>query len=117
MEKFEKEDAEVATLFAELTAGIECEKRRMFGCSVGFINGNMFAGVFADRLFFRIGMEDRERLKADNVVLREFEPVSGRKMKEYLEIAGTKGGLRLLRSLTKMAEANTRALPAKVKKK
>ena len=34
------------------------EQRKMFGMPAGFINGNMFMGVFADGLVFRLSPAD-----------------------------------------------------------
>lgn len=40
------------------------EQRRMFGCPCAFVSGNMFTGVFEDRVFLRLGDEDRTRFLA-----------------------------------------------------
>jgi len=113
MDKFEKQDEQTARLFRELVAGSGCEERKMFGYAVGFIGGNMFAGVFADRLFFRVAAAEQVRMKAEIPGLRDFEPVKGRRMKDYLEIGGKVGDLEALRRLARTAEAATRALPVK----
>ena len=57
--------------------------RPMFGNFAGFVNGNMFIGVFGEAVFVRLDEDDRGAL------LREagtaiFEPMSGRPMKEYV---------------------------------
>jgi TfoX/Sxy family transcriptional regulator of competence genes len=116
MEKFKKQDETAARLFELLVKGIDCERRKMFGYSVAFINGNMFAGVFADRLFFRIKTEDQAAMKAAEKGLRDFEPMSGRRMKEYLEIDAEAADPSSLQELVTIAERNARALPAKAKK-
>jgi TfoX/Sxy family transcriptional regulator of competence genes len=36
--------------------------RPMFGQLVAFLNGNMFMGLFGDRLFFRLSEADRARV-------------------------------------------------------
>ena len=39
-----------------------CEKKKMFGSPVYFINRNMFAGVQADNLFIRLSEPDRAEI-------------------------------------------------------
>jgi len=34
----------------------------MFGNLAGFVNGNMFCGLFGEKLFVRVGGDDRDRL-------------------------------------------------------
>ena len=46
-------------LLEEAMGTRECERRKMFGCPAWFVNGNMFAGAFADRIFLRLSEEDR----------------------------------------------------------
>lgn len=61
------------------------EKRKMFGYSVTFINGNMFMGVHGNSIILRLPDNDREeflRLKS----ARQFEPMPGRPMREYVVI-------------------------------
>ena len=116
MEKFEKENVETAALFSELMVGVECERRRMFGCSVAFLNGNMFAGVFADRLFFRLDAEARAALGDRARELRVFEPVKGRAMKAYMELPGKPRDDTLFADLLGLAVECAKALPAKEKK-
>ncbi len=116
MEKFEKENAETAGLFAQLMAGVECERRKMFGCSVAFLNGNMFAGVFADRLFFRLDAAARAGLGARIRELSVFEPVKGRAMKAYMELPGKRRDDTLFADLLDLAFECAKALPVKEKK-
>ena len=116
MEKFEKEDAETVGIFSDLMVGVECERRRMFGCSVAFLNGNMFAGVFADRLFFRLDAHARAGLGDRARELTVFEPVSGRAMKAYMELPGKRRDDSLFADLLVLALESARALPVKEKK-
>jgi TfoX/Sxy family transcriptional regulator of competence genes len=67
----------------ELASGLKAEKRKMFGYPVYFVNGNMFAGVFADSIFLRLPAGEREGLMAAKKAT-PFEPVEGRVMKEYV---------------------------------
>jgi TfoX/Sxy family transcriptional regulator of competence genes len=58
--------------------------RKMFGCPCVFFNGNMFAGVFGDRVFFRLGPSDREDFLS-LAGASQFQPMGGRPMREYVE--------------------------------
>jgi len=55
----------------------------MFGCPCAFVGGQMFAGVFRDQLFVRLGSEARDALLAEPGA-RPFEPTPGRVMREYV---------------------------------
>ena len=56
----------------------------MFGYPALFLNGNMFAGTFQDKIVTRLSAAERERaLKAGAT---QFEPMPGRPMKEYLVV-------------------------------
>lgn len=54
----------------------------MFGNLAAFVNGNMFAGLFGDDVFVRVGDRDRDTLLAGGG--RDFEPMPGRAMKGYV---------------------------------
>ena len=58
----------------------------MFGNVAGFVNGNMFAGLFGSRVFVRLTEEDRaELLQAEGTSL--FTPMPDRPpMREYVEV-------------------------------
>ncbi|MCL5986912.1 MAG: TfoX/Sxy family protein [Actinobacteria bacterium] len=61
------------------------EKRKMFGYPVTFINGNMFMGVHGNSIILRLPDNDRkEFLKLKSA--KQFEPMPGRPMKEYVVI-------------------------------
>jgi TfoX/Sxy family transcriptional regulator of competence genes len=67
---------------AALPSGPGIERRKMFGCPAGFVNGNMFCGAHQGDILIRL--EEKAREKA----LREpgfapFNPM-GRPMKEYV---------------------------------
>ena len=57
--------------------------RPMFGNLAGFVNGNMFMGLYGDDLFVRLSEEDRVELLGE-AGASEFEPMKGRPMKEYV---------------------------------
>jgi TfoX/Sxy family transcriptional regulator of competence genes len=60
------------------------EAKKMFGCPCAFFSGNMFAGVFGDRVFFRLAVSDREEFLALPGA-HVFAPMGGRPMREYVE--------------------------------
>jgi hypothetical protein len=43
-----------------LMQGVECEKRPMFGYPAYFINKNIFAGLFGDKVFLRLSPSYRK---------------------------------------------------------
>jgi len=70
---------------AILPGGSKVERKKMFGCPVGFINGNMFMGLHNDRIILRLGENEREGfIREYNAEI--FEPMPGRKMREYVVI-------------------------------
>jgi TfoX/Sxy family transcriptional regulator of competence genes len=59
--------------------------RPMFGNLAGFVNGKLFSGLYGDDLFIRLDEKNREELlKISGTSL--FEPMKGRKMKEYVVV-------------------------------
>jgi TfoX/Sxy family transcriptional regulator of competence genes len=54
----------------------------MFGNLAAFVNGNMFAGLFGDDLFVRVGEEDQATVRKGGG--RAFEPMAGRPMTGYV---------------------------------
>jgi hypothetical protein len=54
----------------------------MFGYPAGFVNGQMFTGIFASSWFVRLPDTEREELAAAGGT--PFEPMPGRAMREYL---------------------------------
>jgi hypothetical protein len=59
--------------------------RKMFGCACGFLGGNMFMGLFEDRLFLRLAEADRAALLAEEGA-EPFDPMGGRPMREYVVV-------------------------------
>ena len=86
--KFEKSPPWLVELFAEALAGTPGERRQMFGYPCGFLNGQLFSGLFASSMFVRLGEPDRNELLA-----REgagvFDPMGGRPMREYVVLPHT----------------------------
>jgi TfoX/Sxy family transcriptional regulator of competence genes len=86
--------------FRRLTAELDgVEPRTMFGCPCAFVNGRMFAGVFQDRWFLRLPESERGSMPP-------FEPVRGRRMKEYVEVSAAHPRLsELVRSAHRYAQS------------
>jgi TfoX/Sxy family transcriptional regulator of competence genes len=63
------------------------QTRPMFGNLAAFVNGNMFAGLFGDRVFVRLSPEARAELLAYDGA-GPFEPMPGRPMGEYVVLPG-----------------------------
>ena len=62
-------------------------RKPMFGYPALFLNGNMFAGTFQDKVVARLAEADRTKALAAGV--KQFEPMPGRPMKEYVVVPGT----------------------------
>jgi TfoX/Sxy family transcriptional regulator of competence genes len=56
----------------------------MFGSLAGFINGNMFTGLYGQDIFVRLPEAQRLQLLQEGAI--EFSPMPGRPMKEYVAI-------------------------------
>ena len=57
------------------------ERRKMFGYSAAFVNGNMAAGLHQDGFVLRLSSAELEKLLAEGG--RPFEPMAGRVMRGY----------------------------------
>ena len=86
MPKFTPAPEALKATFAKAIDGLPgIEPRKMFGYPCAFVNGQMFVGVFADRLMLRLSDADRAKfLKLPGA--KPFEPMPGRVMKEYVEM-------------------------------
>ncbi len=84
--KWKKPSEKMIEFFdAILPGGSKVERKKMFGCPVGFINGNMFMGLHNDRIILKLGENEREGfIREYNAEI--FEPMPGRKMREYVVI-------------------------------
>jgi TfoX/Sxy family transcriptional regulator of competence genes len=114
MPKFEKTSEKVLRIFDDLTAGIDAEHRKMFGYPCLFVGGNMMCGTFSENLFFRIKVEEQDSVKKDKTV-KDFEPLPGRRMKEYVSVDATRAGMPLMKKLLKKSLDYTGSLPPKKK--
>lgn len=68
---------------AHLPASPGVERRKMFGYPTGFVNGNLFAGLFQDIAFARLPPGLHAELDAE-FGARLFEPMPGRPMRAYV---------------------------------
>lgn len=92
------------------------ERRKMFGMPAGFVNGNMFYGVFADGVVLRLPEDRIIALRAEDGVGR-FEPMPGRPWKHYVHVeAGLWGDSDTLRGWVEEALDHVFTLPPKVPK-
>jgi TfoX/Sxy family transcriptional regulator of competence genes len=110
-------EALVATFDLALAPFPKAERRKMFGYPAAFANGNMFAGLFQDRMMMRLPEDERAKfLKLKGA--RLFEPMPGRPMREYVEVpeAVMNSKAKLKNWLGKSYEY-AQSLPAKAKKK
>jgi TfoX/Sxy family transcriptional regulator of competence genes len=90
--------------------------RPMFGNLSGFVNGNMFCGLFGEDLFVRVSDEDQARVRKQGG--RAFEPMPGRAMTGYVVVpAGWQKKPDATRAWIVTALSWSRALPAKDKSK
>lgn len=106
-------------LFAKLLSATGGEGRTMFGCPCGFLGGNMFMGLFEDKLFLRLTEADRALLLCEDGA-EPFDPMGGRPMREYVVVP--RGWLEgdaddELRAWTAKAASYARSLPPKAKRR
>ena len=86
----------------------------MFGQLSGFVNGNMFVGIFGEDLFVRLPEDEIAMVKKQGG--RDFEPMVGHKMGGYVIVAGN-WRAKPPTALIKRALEVTRKMPAKTPKK
>jgi TfoX/Sxy family transcriptional regulator of competence genes len=82
--EWKKAPEDLVQFIAKKMKDIECDYRKMFGYPAYFINGNMFAGVFGDKIFIRLSDSDIEKIRREPRDISPFEPMKGRPMKEYV---------------------------------
>lgn len=118
MPAFTKPSAATLAAFEGATEGLPgVERRTMFGYSSVFVNGNMLASIFQDRVMVRLSEPDR----ADAIARAgagPFEPTPGRGMKEYVDFpAAVIADVRALRAWIERGSAYVKTLPKKGSKK
>jgi TfoX/Sxy family transcriptional regulator of competence genes len=81
--KWTKSPPELIEAFDAVLPGPPVERRLMFGYPAGFVNGNMFCGLYQDGMVLKLDEKAREKLlKRKGTQI--FEPMKGRPMKEYV---------------------------------
>ena len=91
-------------------------RKPMFGYPALYLNGNMFAGTFQDKVVARL--PEAGRARAMKAGAKPFEPMPGRAMKEYVAFPpAVVGKPATLAKWIEEARAHAATLPAKAKKK
>lgn len=88
MSPWDKPNEKLVKLLDETVAGLEfdgpVDYRPMFGCPAYFTGGNLFAGVWQETWMLRLSEDERAEVTAAGG--RPFEPMPGRKMREYVAL-------------------------------
>ncbi len=89
------------------------QQRKAFGFPAAFINGNMFAGLFNDKMIVRLLPEDAAKLQN----AQQFEPMPGRPMRGWVVVPrAVLDSASELNAWMQRAMAYAKTLPAKAKK-
>ena len=83
--KWQKSSQGLVDLFQSVMPGAPAVQRKMFGYPAGFVNGNMFMGLFQESMILRLPTGPREEFLNDHGA-KIFEPMAGRPMREYVEV-------------------------------
>jgi TfoX/Sxy family transcriptional regulator of competence genes len=83
--KLRKSPEALVSIFNEVMPGPPATKRKMFGFPAGFINGNLFMGLFEDSMILRLPEELRQEMIQQHGA-KPFAPMAGRVMKEYVVV-------------------------------
>jgi TfoX/Sxy family transcriptional regulator of competence genes len=114
--KWIKATDELKAQIENLMQTVECEKRPMFGYPAYFINKNMIAGLFQDKLFLRLSPDQVSSL-GTSYSITNLEPMPGRPMKDYFVIPEKLHlDAKKMPGVVKEAAEYCQRLPAKVKK-
>jgi len=117
MPAFTKPTEETRAAFERATDGLPgVERRTMFGYPSVFLNGNMLASIFQDRIMVRLSEPDRgDAIKRTGA--KPFEPTPGRGMREYVELpSGVIADANALRAWLERGVVYVRTLPNKAAK-
>lgn len=113
---WEKPDETISRLLDKKLVDFDCEKKKMFGYPIYFINNNMFTGVHGKNLFMRFSIAEIGTLLKENGI-SPFEPRDGMIMKEYIVIdRSIIEDSKRFSDLLNRSYAYTLSLPPKVKK-
>jgi len=96
---------------------VKSDYRKMFGYPAYFINGNMFVGVFADKLFLRLSDVDIAKITELCKDVSPFEPMKGRPMKGYVFLPKSVYSDSIFDDWLKRSIKFVSSLPPKQKKK
>lgn len=115
--KMPKPNEETKAAFTQLVPdGPAISLKPMFGNLAGFVNGNMFAGLFGEDLFVRLPDDEAAAVKKDGG--RDFEPMPGHAMKGYVLVPGDwQARPEAVTPLVERALKLTSRMPAKAPKK
>jgi TfoX/Sxy family transcriptional regulator of competence genes len=92
---------------------VRAVRKQMFGMPAGFVNGNMFMGVWDDGVLLRLDDDTLSRVRGLPGV-GSFAPMEGRAWKDYaLVSAGRWGDARELVEWARKALEHTAKMPAK----
>jgi TfoX/Sxy family transcriptional regulator of competence genes len=83
--EWRKSSQELIDLFAELNGPFDCERKKMFGYPVCYVNGNMFCGLYEDRIILRLSDKEKEEALSKEELFGPFESM-GKTMKQYVTI-------------------------------
>jgi TfoX/Sxy family transcriptional regulator of competence genes len=83
--QWRKSSSAMVEAFDAIAPGPPAERRKMFGYPAAFVNGNFFMGLHQDELVLRLPDDARAELMAAKGA-RQFEPMPGRPMKEYVVV-------------------------------
>ena len=116
MPKIPKPDEEAKAFFRSVVPEApDVAIRPMFGNVSGFVNGNMFMGLFGNGLFIRLPEGERDEVMAAGG--SSFEPMPGRPMTGYVMVPDAwRDDPKTLDSWIGRALAFGRTLPPKQKK-
>ncbi len=84
--EWKKAPEELVEFITNKMKGVKCDYRKMFGYPAYFVNGNMFAGIFGDKLFLRLSVADITEITKSYKDVTTFEPMRGRPVKGYVFI-------------------------------
>lgn len=116
MPAFTKPTPKTVGAFGRAVDGLPgIEHRTMFGYPSVFLNGNMLASIFQDRIMVRLSESDRAEAVAAGA--KPFEPMPGRGMKEYVELPPAVIQSGALRHWVERGRAYVATLPRKTNKK
>ncbi len=111
---WQKPSPTLGPILKDALGDLDCQLKPMFGCPAWFVNGQMFTGVFEDKIQMCLSPEDRAEIIATWPGAGPFEPMAGRPMREYIAIPEAKlGDPARLRPWLERAHAYALSLPPK----